>query len=97
MANKWTELNWTIVHPNTEILPKLVLPSAIHSEQTGYLKGRYIGENVWSFFAIIDYLYFRMRYSRYPDHLASMGPSAGKHLPFETEKLITDFFLFDCI
>ena len=34
---------------------KQVLPSITHSDQTGYLKGRYIGENVRLLFDIIEY------------------------------------------
>ena len=34
---------------------KQVLPSIIHSDQTGYLKGRYIGENVRLLFDIIEH------------------------------------------
>ena len=34
---------------------KLVLPSIIHTDQTGYLKGRYIGENVRLLFDIIEH------------------------------------------
>ena len=34
---------------------KQVLPSIIHTDQTGYLKGRYIGENVRLLFDIIEH------------------------------------------
>ena len=35
---------------------KTVLPNIIHSDQTGFLPGRYIGENVWLALHMIDYL-----------------------------------------
>ena len=35
---------------------KHVLQSVIHSDQTGYLKGRYIGENVRLLFDIIEHI-----------------------------------------
>ena len=34
---------------------KQVLPSIVHPDQTGYLKGRYIGENIRLLSDIIDY------------------------------------------
>ena len=34
---------------------KKVLPNLIHSDQTGFLKGRYIGENVRLLLDIINY------------------------------------------
>lgn len=35
---------------------KKVLPAIISNEQTGFMKGRYIGENIRTIFETIDYL-----------------------------------------
>ena len=35
---------------------KRVLPSIIHSDQTGFLKGRYIGENIRLVLDVIEYV-----------------------------------------
>ena len=33
-----------------------IIPSIIHSSQTGFIRGRYIGENIRSTFECIQYL-----------------------------------------
>ena len=57
--------NWrplTLLNTDYKILTKLlalrlqkVLPSIISPDQTGYLKGRYIGDNIRTIFDIIEY------------------------------------------
>ena len=57
--------NWgpiSLVNVDTKIMPKViaatlkkVLPSIIHYNQTGYVKGRFIGEAIRSIFDIIDF------------------------------------------
>ena len=58
--NNWRPL--TLLNTDYKILTKLlamrlqkVLPSLISPDQTGYLKGRYIGENIRTIYDVIDY------------------------------------------